>query len=90
MENFDKIKKELLRDPGFKKAYDDLKPEFELIASIIRKRIERGLTQKQLAKKVRTRQSAISRLESGEYNPSFAFLQKIAGALGAKLKVSLS
>lgn len=90
MENFDKIKKELLKKPEFKKAYDDLKPEFDLIASVMRKRIEKGLTQKELAEKAGTKQSAISRLESGDYNPSFDFLQKIAKALEAKLTISIS
>ena len=90
VKTFDKsIKKELLKDPEFKKAYDELEPEFDLIASVIQKRIEKGLTQKELAKKASTKQSAISRLESGAYNPSFAFLQKIAKALDAKLKIAL-
>ena len=90
MESFEKFKKELLKDKEFKKAYDDLKPEFDLIASVIRKRIEKGITQKELAKKIGTKQSAISRFESGAYNPSFAFLQKIAHGLEAKLKVTIA
>ena len=41
-----------------------------------------------LAKKVGTAQSNISRLESGNYNPTLEFLEKIANSLGKKLKVS--
>lgn len=46
------------------------------------------MTQKQLAEKIGTRQSAISRLESGNANPSIQFLQKVASALDTKLIVS--
>jgi len=87
--SYKQFKKELLKDKKIKQAYDDLGPEFALIEIIIKKRIEKGLTQKQLAKKIGTKQSAISRFESGTYNPSFSFLQKVANALDARLKVLL-
>lgn len=84
-----KTKKELLKDSKFKKAYDDLELEFSIIEQILRKRIEKGLTQKQLAEKVGTKQSAIARLESGNSNPSIEFLGKISKALDGKLQISL-
>jgi len=87
--SYKQFKKELLKDKEIKQAYEGLGPEFALIGIIIKKRIEKGLTQKELAKKIGTKQSAISRFESGAYNPSFSFLQKVAGALDARLKVSL-
>jgi len=77
-----------MKDPEFRKAYDALEPEFALASALIRKRIEKKMTQAQLAKKMGTKQSAISRLESGESNPSFAFLRKAAKALDSKLKIS--
>ncbi|MDO8663464.1 MAG: helix-turn-helix transcriptional regulator [Candidatus Wildermuthbacteria bacterium] len=64
------LKRELLKDKKIKYVYEKLGPEFAVIEMIIRKRIERGLSQKELAKKIGTKQSAISRLESGTYNPS--------------------
>ncbi|MBU1349648.1 MAG: helix-turn-helix transcriptional regulator [Patescibacteria group bacterium] len=57
---------------------------------IIKKRIQQGLTQTELAKKIGTKQSAISRLERGTYNPSLAFLRKLVEALGVKLHLSFS
>ncbi|MAG45011.1 transcriptional regulator [bacterium] len=90
MINYKQFKKQALKDPKIKKAYDKLKPEFDLIASVIQKRIEKGFTQAKLAKKIGTKQSAISRLESGSYNPSFAFLQKIANALDSRLQIALA
>ncbi len=90
MRNFDDLKKELLKNPGFKREYDALEPKYTLIRQIIDKRLKRGLSQKSLAEKVGTKQSAISRLESGNYNPSLFFLKKIAAAMGSQVRVSLT
>lgn len=89
MKSFQKFKKQLLKDQRIRKAYADLGPEFALIEMIIEKRLKSGLTQKQLAKKVGTKQPAIARLESGYSNPSIQFLEKVARALGARLRVSI-
>lgn len=90
MKSFITLKKKWLQDPAVRKEYEKLAPEFALIETIIEKRIAKGLTQAQLAKKIGTQQSAIARLESGNYNPSIGLLHKVAGALNAKLTVSLS
>jgi DNA-binding XRE family transcriptional regulator len=84
------VAKELFKDQKFKEAYDALEPEFAFIESIIRKRIQKKMTQAQLAKKLGTKQSAVARLEGGTYNPSFRFLQKVAAAMDAKLNVTIS
>lgn len=89
MKSYTEIKKEFLKDPAFRKAYEELGPEFELASMIIEKRLRKGLTQKALAKKIGTQQSAIARLESGDYNPTIAFLEKVSKALGARLSISL-
>lgn len=88
MESYKALKKRLLKDPEIRKAYKELEGEFALIRQIIEKRISRGLTQAELAHKIGTKQSAIARLESGNYNPSILFLEKVAKALGTKLIVS--
>jgi len=90
MRSFKAFKKQLLKDPKFKKAYDDLGPEFALIEMLIRKRLEQKITQAQLAKKIGTKQSAISRLEQGSYNPSVNFLKKVSSALNAELQISIT
>ena len=79
----------MLKDRQINQAYQKLGPEFELIQLIIAKRLKRGLTQAELAKKLKTKQSAISRLEGGDYNPSLGFLNRLAKALDAKLHISL-
>lgn len=85
---YEKFKKEILKDPEVKRLYDELEEEFALAEAVISKRIQRGLTQKQLAEKIGTKQSAIARLEGGEYNPSFKFLRRVAAALDTKVKIS--
>ena len=89
MTDWKDLRKELLQDPEVKKEYDALELEFSIIEQILRKRLEKGLSQKQLAEKIGTKQSAISRLEGGNSNPSVAFLEKISKALGSKLQISL-
>jgi predicted transcriptional regulator len=84
------LKSELLSDPEVKAEYVRLEPEYKLIEQIIRKRIQKSLTQSQLAKLAGTKQSAISRLESGSYNPSLNFLQKISRALNSQLQITLN
>ena len=87
--NYKQFKKKLLKDKEIKKAYEELGPEFALIRMIIKKRLEKGLTQKELARRIGTKQSAVSRLESGAYNPTLSFLKKVAEALDSELKISL-
>ena len=68
--------------PGVKEEYDALAPQYEIIRAEIESRRAIGMTQKQLAEKMGTAQANISRFESGTYNPSLAFLQKMADSLG--------
>ena len=90
MKSYSNFKKRLLKDKDIRKAYDDLAPEFAIARIIIEKRLEKGLSQSELAQKVGTKQPAISRLESGNYNPSINFLGKVAKALNLNLVVYLS
>ena len=86
--SWEKHRKELIKDPKVVKALRELQPEFAIVREIIRARVERGMTQKKIAVKMKTKQSAISRLESGRANPSLNFLKRLATALGGTLKIS--
>lgn len=90
MSNWNDLEKELLTDPKVKKEYDKLAPRYAVISELIAARINNGMTQKVLAEKVGTKQSAIARLESGSVNPSIEFLQKVARVMGYKLSIHLS
>jgi ribosome-binding protein aMBF1 (putative translation factor) len=83
------LQKELMRKPTFKKTYDDLGLEFALVDALIRARAKGGVTQAELARKIGTKQSAIARFESGNSNPTLAFVQKLSDALGLELHVSV-
>ena len=89
MKTYNQFKKEILRDKNISRAYRALGPEFEIIALLVNRRLIKGLSQQEIAKRAGTKQSAISRLESGTYNPSAAFLFKVADALDARLTISL-
>ena len=84
---FSEIKRELFRDPKTKKAYDDLEFEFQLIRALIVARVEKKLTQRELAKKIGVAQSALARFESGRINPTLSFLKRVTVGLGLKLSV---
>jgi len=90
MKNYTKFKEKLLKNKHVKRAYDELGPEFQVAALLIKRRLQKRITQKELAKQLGTKQSAISRFESGTYNPSIEFLYKMAEALDARIRISIS
>lgn len=81
-------KKELLKDPAFKKEYDALELEYAIAAMLIEVRMKRGLTQKDVARKMKTTQSVISRVEGARTTPSLSFLKRIADVFDLHLRVS--
>lgn len=87
MTNFNDFLSEQLKDPEFKKEYDALRPEFAIIQAIIDARKTAGLTQQELAEKTGITQGDISRLESGNANPSLKTLQRLAAGMGMTLKL---
>lgn len=87
MTNWDTYKQKLLADPEFKRLYEESQPEFEIAKAIIRVRINNKITQKELAKKMNTTQSVISRVEQGRTSPSIALLKRLAAALNTTLQV---
>lgn len=87
---FDEFKARLLANPKVKAEYDAVAPEFEIAAELMRARLRAGLSQAQLAVRMRTSQSAIARLESGQTLPSTKTLLRYADATGSKFHVRLS
>ena len=86
--NFDSYLKRQLKNPKFRREYERLQPERMLFQKIIEARIKKKLTQKKLAAKLKTKQSVISRLETGQANPTLGFLQKLADALNTRLEIN--
>lgn len=87
---FDEWHRHSMRDAKFRKAHDALKPKYDLIRAILDARIKKGVTQKELALRAGTTQSAIARFESGVGNPTLDFLTKVSAAVGACIEVRAS
>lgn len=79
--------KESLKDPAFKKRWEESEAEYQVSRSLIAARMNRKISQQELAKKANTTQAVISRLENMTANPSIGLLQKIAQALNLKFKI---
>jgi DNA-binding XRE family transcriptional regulator len=86
---FSEVKELLMKDEKFKVEYEKLKPRYDIISQIIEIRTSQNITQEELALRVGTKKSNISRLESGAYNPSLDFLAKVARCLGKEVQVTL-
>jgi predicted transcriptional regulator len=89
MKNWKTFKTELLKDQEVAKEYKKLAPRYAIVSQLISARQKSRLTQKELANKIGTKQSAIARLEGGNTNPSIGFLEKIASAMGARITINL-
>ncbi|NQU82835.1 MAG: helix-turn-helix transcriptional regulator [Parcubacteria group bacterium] len=85
--SFDKHLAEQLKDPEFKKYFDEYGKQLETAYKILQLRKKQKLTQKELAKRISTTQSVVARMEAGNQNFTLETLQKIASALNHNLKV---
>ena len=88
MDDFTRYLKKNLENPEFRKEWDALETETQIMRSMIDARLEAGMTQKQLSEKTGINQSNLSRIERGTGNPSVATLERIASALGKKISIS--
>ena len=88
MDDFTRYLNKKLEDPEFKKEWDTLETEYQIMHEMMKARIEAGMTQKQLSERTGINQSNLSRIESGMGNPSIATLERIASALGKKVSIS--
>jgi ribosome-binding protein aMBF1 (putative translation factor) len=85
----EKLHQDLMKDPEFRREYEKLEPEFQIARQIIAARIKRKLTQAELAKRAKTGQAVISRLEGMNAKPSISLLSRVAQALGIKIQVTV-
>lgn len=87
MSEFRDLLNEQLEDPEFKKEWDDIQPEMDVIRAMIDNRIAQNLTQKELAERTGINQADISKLENGTRNPSLKMLKRLAAGMGMALKI---
>ncbi len=88
MTKFSTLHKKWMKDPEVRTHYDALEEEFALMLAVAKARARAGLSQAELAKRMKTTQSAVARLESGRGLPSTRTLSRFAKATGHRLKVS--
>jgi transcriptional regulator with XRE-family HTH domain len=89
MTSFAELKKEMLQRDDVRAEYESLSAEFSLAEALIRARAEAEMTQAQVAERMKTSQSYVAKLESGQVSPSMRALQRYAAATGARLKITL-
>ena len=87
MRTFHDMLSKQLQDEEFKKEYDAIQPEMDVIRAMIDARIKNNLTQKELAARTGIDQADISKLENGTRNPSLKLLKRLAHGMGMQLKI---
>ena len=75
------------QDRQYKAAYDELHEEFQLARALIEARSRAGLSQTELARRMKTSQSYVARIEGGQVRPSTGALERIAAATGTRLRI---
>lgn len=86
---FEQHLKESLKDPKFKKIWEESEVEYQLARQLIEKRLANKLSQRALAKKIKTSPAVISRIETMSANPSLSLIKRIAQALNLKVSLAL-
>ena len=87
MATLEDVKKELMKDPEFVEAYEEVQPELAVMRAIVEARAEQGLTQAQVSERTGIAQAELSKLENGTRNPSIKLLQRLADGLGYTLRI---
>jgi len=87
MRTFDDMLNEQLKDINFKKEYEDIQPEMDVIRAIVDARTAKNLTQKELSKITGINQADISKLENGTRNPTLSLLKRLAEGMGMELRI---
>ena len=78
---------EQLKDDDFRKEYEAIQPEMDVIRAIVDARTSQNLTQKELAERTGINQADISKLENGTRNPSVNLLKRLADGMGMALRI---
>ena len=87
MSDLQELTEELMQDDAFRREYDALQPEMDIVRAMMEARIRAGMTQMELSQKSGISQADISRLENGTRNPSLALLKRLAEAMNTTLRI---
>ena len=78
---------EQMQNEEFRKEYEAIQPEMDVIRAIVEARISQNLTQKELSERSGINQADISKIENGTINPSLNLLKRLADGMGMSLKI---
>ena len=84
------IKERKKRDKGFAKGFDEGYEQFKIGVVLRQAREEAGITQEELARRLKTRKTAISRIENHAEDIKLSTLERVAGALGKRLQINIA
>jgi HTH-type transcriptional regulator/antitoxin HipB len=84
------IDKRKKRDPEFEEGFEQGYREFKIGVLLKQAREQAGLSQEELARKVGTQKTAISRIENHAQDIKLSTIQKVARALGKNVEVRLT
>ena len=87
MKTLNDMLSEQLKDEEFRKEYEAIQPEMDVIRAIVDARTSQNLTQKELAERTGINQADISKLENGTRNPSVNLLKRLADGMGMTLRI---
>lgn len=87
MKTFNDMLEKQLKDEEFRKEYEAIQPEIDVIRAIVDARVSQNLTQKELAERTGINQADISKIENGTRNPSLNLLKRLADGMGMVLKI---
>ena len=87
MKTLNDMLSEQLKDEKFRKEYEAIQPEMDVIRAIVDARTSQNLTQKELAERTGINQADISKLENGTRNPSINLLKRLADGMGMALRI---
>jgi DNA-directed RNA polymerase specialized sigma subunit len=80
---------EQMKNPRFRKAWEEVHEENKLTRELVRLRVEQGLTQAQVAEMLGTHQEAISRLEHRPPSRPTELLRKVARLYGYRVEARI-
>ena len=87
MKTLNEMLENQMQDEKFRKEYEEMQPEFDVIRAIVDARTSQNLTQKELSERTGINQADISKLENGNANPSLRTLQRLAAGMGMRVKI---
>ncbi len=87
MRTFNDMLDKQMQNEEFRKEYEAIQPEMDVIRAVVEARTSQNLTQKELAERSGINQADISKIENGTRNPSLNLLKRLAEGMGMALKI---